>query len=125
MLIIQPPGIRFVARSGVSDYDYTISELVADGSWHELDLSAIIGGSAKGVSLHVDAVTTLANKVVAFAPHGTGTDYFRWQQRVITQGPTWTLAYPFVPVVGGPSIDYLLQTADITTCNITILGWWR
>jgi len=125
MLLIQPPGLKFVPRSTISGYDFTAGDFTRDGAWHELNLSALIASNAKGVGIHCDVINSGGNRVLAFAPHGLGSAYFRWGDRAMTASETWTMSFPFVPIIGGPSIDYFFQDSSFGTVNLSILGWWQ
>jgi len=110
------------------DYDETLTPLVADNAWHDLDLSADVSvpTGVKAVVLFVVLQDDAVGSVIRFRKNGNA--------NAVNTGLAITAAagigdFQDITVACDTSqvIEYKLFTADTlvpTTCTITVKGWF-
>jgi len=123
MMFLRGRGMNYVEREDRSGYDFTISNFTRDGNWHTLDLSAIVPANVKAVFIKAQALTTSTNKALGFRKYGYTGAYTNNVLNIITSNQHTYLNFGFVPVDSSGRIEYYMQTADVTGCNVIILGW--
>jgi len=53
MFFLRPSGIQYVNRGDNVTIDYTLTDFIRDGNYHDLDLSGIVGVGKRIVSLRI------------------------------------------------------------------------
>lgn len=113
----------FVDRGDPANPDFQGVQLVADGFWHELDLSALIPTNASAVQFY------------GFGIHATLSKFFQIREvgnvNVYNIDGFYTVV-AFLPVCGGliakvdsnQKIEYRLSTPAWLAKELTVKGWW-
>lgn len=115
-----PP--TFIDRGDPVFYDFVIQQLVADGAWHELDLSGIIPEGAQAVSLSLAFSATVTNRAVYFRKNGNANAFNSFIAQTIVALINHT-AHGVVALSTDRKIDYRIHT-DFNEVYITVAGWW-
>lgn len=113
----------YTDRGDPAAYDWTLAELIEDGAYHDLDLSAIVPAGAKAVSLFVLYKASATAMAVRFRKNGNTNANNRGQV---------TSAVANLPITGDITvacdnnrvIEYFLSSPQTTLCIITVKGWW-
>ena len=122
MFSLRPSGLRRIYRGDLNAWDAAIGDVTLDGSWNELDLSAILPVNAKWVTLVADINSP-----------GAG-NHFKTRKKGNTNAYNTTNTY--TPVAGQPVsdvitvpvgadgiIEYWGNNVAWTVCNIYVMYW--
>jgi len=63
-------GTRWYDRGDVAVYDYTTATLTADGAWHNLDISAIVGTAKRLVLINTYLKDNAGGKTMSLRTNG-------------------------------------------------------
>jgi len=123
MLLVRKPGLKFMARIGVSAWDWSTASFTRDGAWHAHDVSSIVPAKAKMVRICVNMRGSTSAESISFRPTGdTGTIGMGYIQ---AQGISITGWRNFeIPITGVGTFDYKANSAGVTDFNMSVAGWW-
>ena len=125
MFIARKPGLKYVHRTGVGDYDYDVTTLTQDGAWHVLDLSAIVPASAKLVLLRLAAAHGLKGKCFRVCKAGESNIYAC--ANVVTQVADVINEQTALVDCSGQQIQYwatINVPYPFTLLWLVVLGWF-
>lgn len=124
-LIIEAIGIppTYVDRGDTFPEDFSTVDLVTDGAFHELDLSAIVPAGAVLVLIHCGFSGTSAPANAAFRKPGYITG---WNVAAVTLLVAGLARRPdvIVPLSPDRKIEYKFAGPGWTAQDMTIRGWW-
>lgn len=63
-------GTRWYDRGDVAAYDYTVATLTADGAWHDLDISGIVGAARRLVLINTYLKDNAGGKMLSLKTKG-------------------------------------------------------
>jgi hypothetical protein len=114
---------NLVDRGDPSPRDFSVANLITDGFWRDLNLSAIIPAGATFVLLRVILFDDAVNTIIQFRKNGNTNDCnttgLRTQvANVETQGDL------IVALDSNRIIKYQTSITTITYVYITVAGWW-
>jgi len=113
-------GYIFVKRGDVNkDYDQT--DLTIDGNWHDLDLSAIVGSSAKAALLRVTVNDNTLNNQIALKQKGY--TYVQAEVRAFVTNVT-IARHVTIGLDSDQKLSYN-ATSGTNYISITVLGWYE
>jgi len=113
----------FVDRGDPSAVDFTETSLTTDGTWRDLDLSAIVGAGAKAVLLSVRITDNQTATEFSFRKNGNSNTIN------ISKLNTQVANLPFyldviVPLDANGKIEYMGSNTPFSDISITVRGWW-
>lgn len=117
-------GEGYTDRGDPSAYDFVVGDLTTDGTWRDLDLSAIVPAGAKAINLHVWIKDNLINSSLVVRKKG----YTNWPNKL--GGKTQTANQDFyingtVACDTDRKISYSATNTTWTTISICVMGWWK
>ena len=113
----------FVDRGDPTGVDVTVSSLTTDGTWRDLDLSAIVPAGAKGIIIKVGVTDDAAVSVVQFRKNGNA-NAFVTAVNVTQVANVPIQGLNIVACDSGRVIEYMTTNTTFTTINITVMGWF-
>jgi len=113
----------FVDRGDPAANDFTITNFIRDGAWHDLDLSGIIPENVKAVAISFAGYNTEASKHVWMKTKGNIKDFNKSQFFTQTAGLVFTGDMIVAPNENG-IIEYQIESTGWLYINITVKGWW-
>ena len=117
-------GHSYVDRGDPSVYDFNIGGALRDGTWRELDLSAIVPISAIRVCIGVATNSNAANGYCSFRKKGNTNTYNVLQQYQNIAAQSFFLQ-GFVDLNGEDAIiEFNFPDVYYNTAQVTVLGWW-
>jgi len=121
MVLYKRPS--FVDRGDPNAHDFTKINFVTDGTWHDLDLSAIVPAGAVAVMLKLQINATAANKLVYFRKNGNVQPFN--VSFLATQVPNiWNGDDLIVALDTDRKVEYLIHIATWGSINLTVSGWF-
>lgn len=115
--------LGYFHRSGVTSVDFDETDLTADNTWHDLDLSSIVPSGVQAVNMKVNIRFTDTMKRFALRRKGETSE---WNTLVI-----WSQAYNVKKGVLSPLacdsnriIQYKVEAGDINSIDLVVCGWW-
>ena len=115
-------GDTITDRGDPSAIDFTKADFITDGSWHDLDLSAIVPAGAKFVSVHVHVNATSAGATMRLRKNGN-----------VNEANNYTVATPaadlrndgyfWVPCDENQVIEYRADNVTWNTLEVHVMGW--
>ncbi len=123
MLIIQPKGLRFVARTGLSNFDWTAGSFTRNGATHTFDMSSIVPKSAKLVMLRIYIGGTDVNQWAGFGPATASTPYDCVGSSCVGVA-TPNDQQIIVPITNAGLVGYY-ATAGVNTMSVAVHGWFK
>lgn len=115
---------NFVDRGDAAADDYELADLTEDGSFNDLDLSAIVPPSAVLILLKVGYQTNTLSKAAQFRKAGNSNAY-NISQIIPVVVDVITYQDIEVPCDASQVIEYSLASTETTETNITVKGWWN
>jgi len=114
---------RFVDRGYASSRDFELADFIRDENFHELDLSAIIPATAKGIYIALAMSADTAGKRGTFSPSGNAFDY-NYERRMTQVAAQMIHTGLTLPIRTPQKIWYRFDIANWSIINFTTLGWW-
>jgi hypothetical protein len=109
-------------RGDPSAADFTEATLTTDGAWHDMDLSTIVGATAKYVVLRVSVYDDAIDSYLRFRKNGNTNEYN--SPIVRTQvANCWNDATFIVPLDTGRVIEYKGSNVAFGSIIIVVSGW--
>jgi len=113
----------FVNRGDSGAYDFTLANLITDGAWRDLDLSAIVPAGALAVLLLILLKDDSAFSLVSLRRNGnTGT--IAISRCYIQVADTYTGMDRIVALDAGRVIEYATTNTTFNDISILVKGWW-
>lgn len=123
-LIIEAIGIPpvFIDRGDPAAADWSQATLTLDGTWNDLDLSALVPANASAVMLNCFIADNLVGKSIGFRKSGNANV---WNTSAVYTQVAGILNQQdiIVPASANQKIEYL-GDAGIDTILLTVRGWW-
>ncbi len=117
-------GHSYVDRGDPSVYDFNIGGALRDGTWRELDLSAIVPISAIRVCIGVITNSNAANGYCMFRKKGNTNTYNILLQHQSIAAQSFFLQ-GFVDLNGEDAIiEFNFPDVYYNIAQVTVLGWW-
>ena len=116
-------GEVYTDRGDPSAADYTQTTLTADGTYHDLDLSAIVPAGATRVRLYGQITDDVAGRYIVFRKNGHSNSY----NLLACQANVANLSEYFQGEVECDTnrvIEYQITNTTITSIGLTVIGWW-
>ena len=115
-------GLKFVARTPTVMTDFSKTAFTWDGTWHNLDMSAIVPIKAKAVLVEVGLDWDhVGNQVFLRHPDDTYRDGgIQFRQTVASEWHSRTVLMP----VKNATISYKTWSGTGKTFNWVVLGWF-
>lgn len=124
-LIIEAIGVPpcYIDRGAFGPNDFTQADLIQDGTWRELDFSAIVPDGATAINLHWTAQDAAIGKILYIRPAGDtttiGTCMIRSQVANLGYG-----AYTPMSISADRKVEYRCAAPGYTILTFKIRGWW-
>jgi hypothetical protein len=115
--------IRIIDRgAGIAGYpDFNQNSFLQDGSWHDLDLSAIVPANAKLAIVSVTIINATAGKTISFrSKNGTNYNYCSLVAQVAVQ----RIGNQFIIPLSGGKIQFNADMTVWAEINLTVMGWF-
>ncbi|KKN03290.1 hypothetical protein LCGC14_1109260, partial [marine sediment metagenome] len=109
--------------SGSGHADYLESDLTLDGTWNDLDLSAIVSAGAAAVLLAVQIKDNLVGPEIEFRENGDTNIYNRSRARTVISNVYF--GYDLIVAVDGNRVIEYKGNPGIDNIFIIIRGWWE
>ena len=123
MFFSRPAGYKWIDRGEVAVYDKAIGDITADGTYRELDLSAIVPKNAKRISIHFEVKTPAQCKYA-----GTFDEYGKTVHKTFRCGSTFVAdtdtAWDFELAVSSNGKILYAAAPTCTVWNLCVGGWW-
>ena len=113
----------FVDRGDPATVDFGLTDLTADGTWRDLDLSSIIPAIARGVMIELDIESGHSDNEVILRKYGNSNEINHTGAVTKTNNKDQHKTC-IVATTNDRIIEYKADTADWTVINIAIRGWW-
>ncbi len=113
----------FVYRGDPAAFDFSESNFTDDGTWRELDISAIIPVSAKAILVEIDFQSVNANKEIAFRKYGQTNEVNHVDAETLVGNQHQSYSC-IIPVDSNRIIEYMIDNATWTALNLVVCGWW-
>lgn len=113
----------FVDRGDPAGADYTQATLTADGTWRDLNLSAIVPAGAHRVRLYGQIKDGVAGRYIAFRKNGHVNNF----NLLVVQENVANLDEYFQGEVECDTnriIEYQISNAVIAAITVVVIGWW-
>ncbi len=117
-------GDVFVDRGDPAAWDKQVGDLTTDGTWKDLDLSAIVPAAGEGMLalLHVEVKDDAAGSVFAVREKGNSNAYNVGS--VVTQvANVLTTADLWVLLDGARTIQYMGSNLAFVNIDLCVRGW--
>lgn len=112
----------YIDRGDPAVYDYETGDLTIDGTWHDLDLSAIIPSNATAVLIGGFFMDDAVGKSIAFRKSGQSLNINI--SAMLTQVATvWRQGDFIVAASPNQKIEYNIITG-MDSVFLVIRGWW-
>ena len=122
MMLSRKGGLKFVARTPTVGTDFSLPFFTWDGTWHNLDMSAIVPIKAKAVLVEVGLCwNQVGNQVFLRHPDDTNANgAIQFRQTLVSQRHYRTVLMP----VKNATISYKTWNGTGQYFNWVILGWF-
>ena len=123
MFFSRPAGYKYIDRGDPDAFDITLIDIIADGDWRELDLSALVPKNAKRVRIHLALKTpTPSEQATFFDVYGKVYHYcisccFTIGAGIITH---WTVELS----IASNGIILYNALPGCSVWDLTVGGWW-
>lgn len=111
-----------IDRGNPSAYDFSVGDLTTDGTWRDLDLSAIVSSNTKRVFLSVVVTDDLVARILSFKKKGVTNDFA--MSSISTQVANQAI---YADLIVGCDTNQVIQynASNTTWSNISIIvrGW--
>lgn len=104
--------------------DFSQADLIADGSWRDLDLSSIIPVGTKAVHLHVRGADAIVGKILHICPSGIDTIAGHCSLRNQVANIN-IVNHRVVGVSADRKIAYKMPPPIWDVLVIGVKGWWK
>ena len=123
MFFSRPTGHKFVDRGDPSALDFNMTNLTTDGSYYDLDLSAIIPKNTKLVMLRVETQTMEYYPTISVRKNGNIETINIDSLHVKTLMEDYHKTFWVAPDADGV-IEYNASGATYSYLNISVGGWF-
>lgn len=123
MFIIQPPGLRFVSRVGLVNFDWTAGSFTRNAALHTFDMSSIVPQSSKMVMLRLYAGASNINDWVGFGP-ANATTLYDCVGASCLGAATPNDQQLIIPISKAGLVAYY-ATAGVNTMSVAVHGWFK
>ncbi len=113
----------YVDRGDPATYDWILTDLIEDGAWHELDLSAIVPAGAKAILMRVDYRASVIEKGLTLRKLGNVNARNSGQIRCQV-ADVHNYRDIVVACDADRKIEYHMHSPETTLCNFVVRGWW-
>ena len=113
----------YVDRGDPAAFDFTAVDFTDDGTWRELDISAIIPVSAKAILLQFDIETVNQAKHIRIRKYSNA-NVINHQDIETFNGGVHQSGSVIVAVDHNRIIEYNIDTATWTELDVVIRAWW-
>ncbi len=113
----------YVDRGDPATLDFIVSDFTRDGTWRDLDLSAIIPQTARAILMEFDIETVNREKHIRIRKYGN-TNAINHQDIETFNGGIHQSGSIIVAVDSNRIIEYNIDAATWTELDMTIRGWW-
>jgi len=113
----------FVDRGDPAAHDFTKADLLTDGAWHTLDLSAIVPKSAQAVLWRGQVLGAGADWMVLFRKYGNTNDINVCCLETLRANVT-RCRLCVGAIDHNQKIQYKIDDENWGTINLTVRGWW-
>lgn len=120
--ILGLPHSTIVDRGDPSGYDKQLSDLTTDGTWRDLDLSAIVPDGAKAVILRVNVQDDAAGNEFDLRKNGNSNAYNTFEIRTQVSGVS-NIQSGIVFCDTSRVIEYYATNTTWTHIYLVVLGW--
>jgi len=116
-------GMQLVDRGDPAANDFTAAQLSTDGTWHDLDLSAIVPAEARAVKIKIEYTDDVVGSYFLFRKKGNvnlinvGASCINVANKYIS--PEFDIFLDENRV-----IQYQASNAEFVEINITVRGWF-
>jgi hypothetical protein len=117
-------GDVFVDRGDAAAWDKQVGDFTTDGTWNDLDLSAVVpaAGAGRLVLLHVEVEDDAAESAFSVREKGNANAFnvgsvITQVANVLTSGDLWVLAD------GTRTIQYFGTNLAFVTIDLYVRGW--
>jgi hypothetical protein len=112
----------YVDRGDPAGYDKVVGDLTTDGTWRDLDLSAVVPSGAVAVHICCNIIDDAAGSVFLIRKNGNTNSYNTLSQA--TQAANVTVYFDgIVKCDANRVVEYVASNTAWTGINITIRGW--
>lgn len=113
----------FVDRGDPATFDFDKDDFTKDGTWRNIDISAIIPVSAKAILIGLETETPIANKEIIFRKYGNSNPDNHCGAQTLSANKLRHSGC-VVAVDNNQRLDYKIDSATWTTLDVLIRGWW-
>lgn len=111
-------------RGDPSAYDKTLTDFTTDNSWHDLDLSSVVGAQAKAIHMRIVVTDNAAGSFVQFRKKGNSNTYNC--ALIYTQVADQELHNEVIVACDkNQKIQYRTTNTTFTTINLVVKGWYK
>lgn len=114
--------LGFVDRGDPSSHDWTQATLTLDGTWNDLDCSAIVPENVKAILFYVALDDNLVSSNFSLRKNGNSNTVVRGLIRV-TVASQASYSQKVVACDDGRFVEYN-GTSGIDQLDLTVAGWW-
>jgi hypothetical protein len=116
-------SMQFVDRGDPSAWDFVLTDLITDGAWHDMDLSAIVPANAIAAVLDVTYSEGAAGNYILFRKKGNVNEINMGVTRVQVPNVVNDSCL-IVALSSDGKIQYLTTNTTFTVINILVRGWF-
>jgi len=116
-------GCLYVDRGDAQTFDKDTSAFTIDGTWHDLDLSAIVPAGAYVINISCYVRATAAAQVLTFRENGNtkGNNALTARTQVAAVSLQFT---GLVACNANRIIEYLASNVTVDLIRLNIIGWF-
>lgn len=114
---------KYYDRGDPAAFDFTVDSFTTDGTWRDLDLSAIVPSGAVLVLLFVQVTDDAVNSWISFRANGNANTINAPSLRTQVANQI-NEAQIIVPLDAGRVIEYCGKNLAFAAINVVVCGWW-
>ncbi len=124
MFFKQLAGTRWNDRGDVAVYDYIEATLTADGAWHDLDISGIVGASRRLVVIESNLKDNAGGKTMIMRTKGNVNEINVSPCGTITADKTCSRNMILYTDINGV-LQYKIESGVWAIIDLAIRGWFK
>jgi hypothetical protein len=123
MMISRKGGLSYVNRGDPTIVDKSLGNLINDGAWHDLDLSAICGAGKRLLVLQANVAGGVGSGIVQFKQKGITHNIN--VVAILTKAGYNEIKDVLVQTNASGVIQYYISSgATIGACDLCVRGWF-
>lgn len=116
-------GVQWTDREDIAAVDYNVTTLTADGNWHDLDISSIVGAGKKLVVIESNLKDNAGGKVMLMRTKGNVNEINVSPCGTVKADKTCSRNMLLYTNENGV-VQYIIDTGVWAITDLTVRGWF-